>query len=59
MSDHRLCPTRRQTSGDPIVVKRKPVSLFFRLVPVNRLNTPENHQVLAANAIRPAENTAP
>ena len=43
---------------DPSVVRRSPVSLFFRLVPENKLKTPVYHQVRAANAARQWRNMA-
>src|SRR5437016_14487189 len=54
----RLCATFFHGSNDAIVDTRRPVSLFFRLVPYNRLKTPVYHQVRAANSATPAASTA-
>jgi len=52
----RPCQTRDHTDASPIVVRRRPVSLFFRLVPYSTLNTPVYHHVRAANSATPAAN---
>ena len=52
----RLCATRRQTSIEAMVVSRRPVSLFLRLVPYSTLNTPVYHHVRSANNDTPAAN---
>src|SRR5690242_7714506 len=50
------CHTRDHTDASNTVDRRKPVSLFFRLVPYRTLKWPVYHHVRAANNNTPERN---